>query len=73
MILESGSRATLGLVRVRLWRAVLTRRVGSLMKCLEDMVMMVMVVMSEFGGVGVSRFVEEERGYEMGRMKSTMN
>lgn len=38
MILEAGSRATLGLVRVRLWRALLTSCVGSSMKCLDDMV-----------------------------------
>ncbi len=38
MILWSESRATEGLVRVRLWRADETRWVGSLMKCLDDMI-----------------------------------
>lgn len=37
MTLNSGSRATEGLVRVRLWRAEETRWVGSLTKCLADM------------------------------------
>lgn len=32
------SRATLGLVRVREWRADETRAVGSLMKCFDDIV-----------------------------------
>ena len=38
MILFSASRATDGFVIVRAWRAVLTRSVGSLMKCLADMI-----------------------------------
>lgn len=38
MTLKSGSRASDGLVRVRLWRAEETRWVGSLTKCLADMV-----------------------------------
>lgn len=38
MILLAASRAMEGLVMVSAWRAVFTRWVGSLMKCLEDMV-----------------------------------
>lgn len=38
MTLFSASRATEGLVSVRLWRAAFTRAAGSLMKCLADIV-----------------------------------
>lgn len=60
MILLWASRARDGLVRVIDWRAVLTRWVGSLMKCLVDA--MVMCVVWCFTAEGKSVLLRRRTG-----------